>query len=56
MIPGFTILLPFIGHVGIADQYGKIHSHQGPFSLLADFSYQKVHKYTKLELKGVTHK
>ena len=45
-IPGFTALIPFIGHMGIADSKGFIYDFAGPckFSRLAwnDYKLEKI--------------
>eukprot|EP00510_Aplanochytrium_minuta_P004938 CAMPEP_0184007688 /NCGR_PEP_ID=MMETSP0954-20121128/1498_1 /TAXON_ID=627963 /ORGANISM="Aplanochytrium sp, Strain PBS07" /LENGTH=177 /DNA_ID=CAMNT_0026286597 /DNA_START=407 /DNA_END=937 /DNA_ORIENTATION=+ len=35
-LPGITTLLPFIGHMGIADSRGVIYDFAGPYTIMED--------------------
>lgn len=45
-LPLITQLIPFIGHLGIADSQGRIHDFHGPYYVAVDnFMVGDVYKY-----------
>eukprot|EP00796_Vickermania_ingenoplastis_P008718 gene8718-6127_t len=53
-LPGITSVLPFIGHVGIADSKGKLYDFQGDFKIGKDrMLFGKIVKYIDLSREYV---
>lgn len=55
-LPVITWLLPFIGHLGVADSEGKIHDFAGPYTIGIDRFMVSVTRYLPIEIAahGVT--
>lgn len=53
-LPVLTVLLPFVGHIGIADSQGKLYDFQGDFSIGADkMLFGRVVRYLDLSRLSV---
>mmetsp|Transcript_8908 Transcript_8908/g.11202 ORF Transcript_8908/g.11202 Transcript_8908/m.11202 type:complete len:219 (+) Transcript_8908:47-703(+) len=52
-IPGITTLLPFVGHMGIADSRGVIYDFAGPYTIMEDeLSFGRTSRYIQCVSKN----
>jgi len=56
-LPPLNWILPFVGHMGIADSKGIIYDFAGPYTIGVDeFAFGKVAKYWRLDPKKISNK